>query len=271
VEGLIALAVIVAIAIVAITLIRRSTIVVYEHQRGLRYRQGRFRGLVDPGLHVVIPPFNEIRILDGRPTAIVLSGQEILTSDGVALKLSLSGRYVVDDPVTAVTSDQDYNRALYIALQAGLRSVIVGRTADEILAARAEVGPAVAAAVASDLARLGIELLDVDVRDVMVPGELKRAFAAVVAARRQGEADLERARGETAALRSLANAGRLVEDNPGLLRLRVLQELGGSSGNTVMLSLDGGNGVAKPPPAAPPPSPPRPRAAGRGRSGSASQ
>jgi regulator of protease activity HflC (stomatin/prohibitin superfamily) len=271
VEGLIAVVVIVLIAAAGIAVIRSSTVVVYEHQRGLRYRQGRFRGLVDPGLHVVVRPFSEIRILDGRPTAILLPGQEILTSDGVALKLSLSGRYVVDDPVTAVTSDQDYSRALYVALQIGLRSAVVGRTADEILAGRNEIGPAVAAAVASDLARLGVELLDVDVRDVMVPGELKRAFAAVVAARREGEAALERARGETAALRNLANAGRLVEGNPGLLRLRVLQELGGSTGNTVMLSLDGADGASRPPPppppvSSPPPAAPEPATRGRGRS-----
>ena len=69
----------------------------------------------------------------------------------------------------------------------------------------------------------------------MVPSELKRAFAGIVAARREGEAALERARGETAALRSLANAGRMIEDNPGLLQLRILQQLGGSSGNTIML------------------------------------
>ena len=73
----------------------------------------------------------------------------------------------------------------------------------------------------------------------MVPSELKRAFAGIVAARREGEAALERARGETAALRSLANAGRMVEDNPGLLQLRILQQLGGSSGNTIMLGMPG--------------------------------
>ena len=73
----------------------------------------------------------------------------------------------------------------------------------------------------------------------MVPSELKRAFAGIVAARREGEAALERARGETAALRSLANAGRMIEDNPGLLQLRILQQLGGSSGNTIMLGMPG--------------------------------
>jgi hypothetical protein len=84
----------------------------------------------------------------------------------------------------------------------------------------------------------------------MVPSELKRAFAGIVAARREGEAALERARGETAALRSLANAGRMIEDNPGLLQLRILQQLGGSTGNTIMLGLPGADGRPVPPPAA---------------------
>lgn len=221
---------------------------VHDYQRGLRYRDGRLVGLLDPGTHVALKPFTEIHVLDGRPTSITVPGQEILTADGVALRISLTARYVVADPVAAMTNDQNYVSALYIALHAGLREAIAGRTADEILAARADLGPAVGGAVASDLARLGLELLGVDVRDVMVPSELKRAFAGLVAARREGEAALERARGETAALRSLANAGRMVEDNPGLLQLRILQQLGGSSGNTIMLGMPGADGRAGPPP-----------------------
>jgi regulator of protease activity HflC (stomatin/prohibitin superfamily) len=226
---------------------------IHDYQRGLRYRQGRLAGLLDPGTHLAIRPFTEIQVIDGRPTSITVPGQEILTADGVALRVSLTARYVVADAVTAVTSDQNYVSALYVALHAGLREALAGRTADEVLAARADVGPAVGGAVASELARLGVELLGVDVRDVMVPTELKRAFAGIVAARREGEAALERARGETAALRSLANAGRMIEDNPGLLQLRILQQLGGSSGNTIMLgvpSVDGRPNGPTPPPAA---------------------
>jgi hypothetical protein len=80
----------------------------------------------------------------------------------------------------------------------------------------------------------------------MVPGDLKRVFAGVVAARKEGEASLERVRAETAALRNLANAGRLVEENPGLLQLRMLQQVGGSSGNTVMLTMPDGVGGSAP-------------------------
>ena len=92
-------------------------------------------------------------------------------------------------------------------------------------------------AAASTLAKLGLELLSVDVRDFMIPGEMKRAFAGVVAARKEGEVALERARGETAALRNLANAAGMVEQHPGLLQIRLLQEIGGSSGNTLMVGM----------------------------------
>jgi regulator of protease activity HflC (stomatin/prohibitin superfamily) len=219
---------------------------VHDYQRGLRYRQGRLVGLLEPGTHLAFRPYTEIQLLDARPTSMTVPGQEILTADGVALRVSLTARYVVADPVAAVSNDQNYVSALYTALHGGLREALAGRTADEVIATRAEVGPAVGGAIASELARLGVELLGVDVRDVMVPSELKRAFAGIVAARREGEAALERARGETAALRALANAGRMLEDNPGLLQLRILQQLGGSSGNTIMLGMPGADGRPTP-------------------------
>jgi regulator of protease activity HflC (stomatin/prohibitin superfamily) len=242
--------VVLLVVLIAAVLVRPVITVatVHDYQRGLRYRQGRFVGLLDPGTHIALRPFTEIQVMDGRPTSLTVPGQEILTADGVALRVSLTARYVVADPVAAVTNDQNYVSALYTALHAGLREALAGRTADEILAARSELGPAVGGVVASELARIGVELLRVDVRDVMVPSELKRAFAGIVAARREGEAALERARGETAALRSLANAGRMVEDNPGLLQLRILQQLGGSSGNTIMLNVPGTEGRSAPTP-----------------------
>ena len=239
------------VAIIVILLARPllSIVTVHDYERGLRYRQGRLAGLVGAGTHVALRPYNEIRLLDGRPTSITVPGQEILTADGVALRVSLTARYVVADAVAAVTGDQNYVSALYTLLHGALREAIAGRTADEILAARTELGPVAGGIVASDLARIGIELLGVDVRDVMVPTELKRAFAGIVAARREGEAAVERARGETAALRGLANAGRMVEDNPGLLQLRILQQLGSSSGNTIVLGWPGADGLPVAPPA----------------------
>ena len=235
------------LAIIGIALLVRAfvrVVTVHDYERGLRYRSGRFTGLVDPGSHVVIRPFTEVRVLDSRPAFVVVEGQEVLTSDGVAVKVSLAARYVVGDPVAAVTNEQDYRRAIHLELQLGLRDAVAGGTVEEVLAARSRIGPAVMERTASGLARIGVELLGVEVRDLMVPAELKRLFAGVVAARKEGEASLEKVRAETAALRSLANAGRMIEDNPGLLQLRLLQQVGGSTGNTVLLSMPDGHGGA---------------------------
>jgi hypothetical protein len=73
----------------------------------------------------------------------------------------------------------------------------------------------------------------------MFPGELKKIFAQAVKAQKEGLAQLERARGETAALRSLANAARMIEQNPALLQLRLLQAVGENSGNTFVLGVPG--------------------------------
>jgi regulator of protease activity HflC (stomatin/prohibitin superfamily) len=241
-----ALVVVLIVVILALLLARPflRVVTVHDYERGLRYRRGRFSGLVDPGTHITIAALTEIHVLDGRPSFVTIEGQEVLTADGVPLKVSLAARYVVGDPVAAVTGDQSYGRALHLELQLGLREALSTRTVDDILTTRNKIGPAVLEHTASKLARIGIELLSVEVRDLMVPGDLKRVFAGVVAARKEGEAGLERVRGETAALRNLANAGRMVEDNPGLLQLRMLQQLGGSSGNTVMLTMPDGQGSA---------------------------
>jgi regulator of protease activity HflC (stomatin/prohibitin superfamily) len=239
---------IVFVVVVAAAVIRVlfDFVTIHDYERGLRYSRGRFAGLLNAGGHVVFRPLGEIRVLDGRPVVTSIEGQEVLTADGVNVKVSLATRHVIDDPVTAVTSDQDYRRAFYVTVQLGLREAVAGRTADELLAARTEIGRTVFELTASRIASLGLELLSVEVRDLMLPAELKRAFAGVVAARKSGEAALERARGETAALRNLANAAGVLEQHPGLLQIRALQEVGGSSGNTIMLGLADGVG----PPAA---------------------
>jgi regulator of protease activity HflC (stomatin/prohibitin superfamily) len=225
----------VAIYFVADRLIGRVT--VQEYQRGLRIERGRFVGLVDPGTHLFLRPTTSVEVVDARPAAVAVEGQEVLTSDGIAVRISLVVRSVVGDPVARRVADQDPDRLLYLLVQLGLREVVAGRELADVLAARTTIGPAVREIAAGRLGEIGVELLSVDVRDVMVPADLKRAYAAVVTARHEGAASLERARGETAALRSLANAGRLLEDHPGLLQLRLVQELGAHPGNTVVLGL----------------------------------
>lgn len=236
VELLIALIAVLVIGLIVAAVVRTfvSVTTIHDYERGLRYQGGRLVGLAGTGAHVTIRPFSEMRLLDVRPAIVPVDGQEILTADGVTAKISLSARYVVGDAVAAVTRDADFRRTLYLLLQLALRDAVAGRSIEEVLAARRELGPEVREACAARLAELGVELLEVEVRDVMLPAELRRAYAGVVAARKEGQVSLERARAETAALRSLANTGHMLDENPGLLQLRILQQLGDSSGSTVV-------------------------------------
>ena len=108
---------------------------------------------------------------------------------------------------------------------------------DEILGRRHELGKNLLELTAPSAEETGLHLLDVDIKDVMLPGELKKIYTQVVKAKQEGLATLERARGESAALRSLANAVKVVEKNPDLMQLRILQVLGQSSGNTIVYGM----------------------------------
>ena len=135
--GLVVLILVVVLAVLVWRALVRI-VTVHDYERGLRFRNGRLVGLVPSGAHVSIRPLSEIHVLDGRPTTLVIDGQEVMTADGVPLKLSLAVRYVVADPVAAITGDADFRRALYVTLQLALRDVVVSRTVEEI--ARREAG-----------------------------------------------------------------------------------------------------------------------------------
>jgi regulator of protease activity HflC (stomatin/prohibitin superfamily) len=159
----------------------------------------------------------------------------VLSSDGVTLKLSLAARYEVADASVAVNRVENFRDALHLELQLALRQVIGGTPIEELLATRQQIGEKLQEIVKPRAPELGLRLLGVEIRDIMFPGELKKIFTQVVQARQEGLAALERARGETAALRNLANAAQLVERNPHLMQLRLLQVVGQQPGNTVVL------------------------------------
>jgi regulator of protease activity HflC (stomatin/prohibitin superfamily) len=238
--------------LVALSFLRLTlrSVVVFEHERGLRYENGRFRGVLGPGRYWVFSATTVIARRDIRPRFLTISGQELLTSDGVSLKVSLAANYEIADPALAVNGAVDFNGALYNELQLAAREVVGSVDIEALLSTRSQLSERLMELGRPRAEALGLRLLGVSVKDLMFPGRLKETFAQVATARQDGLAALERARGESAALRNLANAARLIDDNPNLMQLRMLQAIGESSGNTVVLGM----------PAVPDASPPRPGA-----------
>lgn len=214
-----------------------ARVTIFEYQRGLLYRYGRFKSLLGPGTHWIFRPATAVQTVDVRETLLPLTGQELVSADGVSIKISLAARYRVVDPVKAINNVAGYLMVLHSLLQVSLREVVGQRPIDQLLQQRDEIGAETLARATGPASELGVELLRVDAKDLMFSGPMKRIFSQVVEARQQGLAALEKARGETAALRNLANAARLVEERPALMQLRLLQQIAGSSGNTVILGM----------------------------------
>ena len=215
--------------------------VVREFECGLQYRNGRFRRQLSPGGHWLLRPWTKVVTVDLRKRVATVPGQEVLTADQVGLKVSLVVTYEVADPAKAMHEIENYANALYVAAQLGLRKVVGSLPIDRLLEQRMAIGAELTSEVKFVAESMGLSVHSVEVKDVMLPADLRKSFSEVIRATKEGQAALERARGETAALRSLANAARMLEDNPALLNLRTLQILSSStSGHTIVLNTDGG-------------------------------
>ena len=213
--------------------------VIYEYQVGLLYKSGKFDRQLDPGSHWINPFFDTVQTVDARATTTVIGAQEVISSDNIGLKLSISARYRVADAVKYTHEHASSFTELYSLIQIALRNAAASTGAEAFIEKRKDLGAVLLAEVKDAAEALGIEVQSVDIKDVMYPAEIRKIYSEVVRAQKEGQAALERARGEQAALRSLANAARMLENNPALMNLRILQSLStkaadGTSPNIVL-------------------------------------
>ncbi|MGB3493493.1 MAG: slipin family protein [Elainellaceae cyanobacterium] len=213
-------------------------ITVFEYQRGLKYVKGRFKQVLLPGQYWFWLFGNTmIRKVDIRPQYVSVPGQTVLTVDGVGLKVSLVAVYEISDPAIAINQVSDYQQAFYLTLQTALREQVSAIAIGDLLGSQTQFNQQLFERAAQQVSPIGLRLISVNIKDLMLPGDLKKLYAQVIQARQEGLAQLERARGETAALRSLANAARLANDNPNVLKLRLIQALEKSRGNTFFMGM----------------------------------
>ena len=216
-------------------LVRRVT--VFEYERGLRYDKGKYVKLLGAGNYWYFSYHTTIKKIDIRPRYQTIPSQEVLSKDGVAVKLSLVANIEIVKPDTAINSVSNYEEAFYLILQLALRKATSTTEIDKLIANRQALGKVVFETANKEIEELGMKLVSIDIKDITFPGSLKQTFAQAVKARHEGLAALERARGESAALRNLANSAKLLEQNPALMNLRTIQSFNESSGNTLVLNL----------------------------------
>ncbi len=211
--------------------IARARIVVHDviqsHEAGLLFVDGDFVEQLPAGQHAFWAVNREVKIIkvDLRPTPLEVTAQEILTKDRVGIRVTLTAFYKIVDAIKATTGTGDLANTLYRLVQFAIREAVATRTLDDILAARDTIDQEVRAYVTARVGDLGVELDEIGVKDVILPGDVRELLNRVVEAERVAKANLIKRQEETAATRSLLNTARLMEDNPLLLRLKELEAL----------------------------------------------
>ncbi len=166
-----------------------------------------------------------VETVDMRLQNQEVSGQEILTKDKVALRISLIATWQFSDVLLAFTKLNKPAEHLYRELQFALREAIGERTLDTLLENKQSLNKLLLDAVQGKLASFGIDVTSVGLRDIILPGEMKTILAQVVEAQKAAEANVIKRREETNATRSLLNTAKVMEENATALRLKELETL----------------------------------------------
>ncbi|WP_170332894.1 SPFH domain-containing protein [Ruegeria arenilitoris] len=215
---------------------------VAEGHTGLLTVDGVLVDQLNPGAHAFwkVGRNVEVKQIDLRQRTHEVTGQEILTKDRVTIRVNLSADYRVVDPVTAVGTVKDFDQALHRALQLAFRKTLGAMTLDRLLAEKVTVDTEAADRVRAQMAGIGIEVGEIALKDVILPGEMREILTAVVAAEKQAEANVIRRREETNATRSLLNTAKVMAENPVMLRLKELEALETIAGKVERLTVHNG-------------------------------
>ena len=219
---------IVAIVIVGVLLVivaPAAIRIVQEYERGVIFRLGRLVGARGPGLFFLIPFVERMNKVDLRVIPMDVPSQEAITKDNITVKVNAIVYFRVMNPEAAVVKVTDYVRATSWISQTSLRSVVGQSDLDEILSRREHVNVMLQEMIDQQTDPWGIKVSAVELRDVEIPDAMQRAIARQAEAERERRAKVIHAEGEFQAAERLAEAGRVLAQQPAAIQLRYLSTL----------------------------------------------
>ncbi len=199
--------------------------VINQYERGVVLTLGKFSGLRDPGLRVVVPIFQRLIRVDIRSTPIDVPKQEIITKDNVTAGVDAVVYFRVLDAPKAVLETTNYVYATSQFAQAALRDITGNFELDELLSKREEISEKIKEIVDAQTSQWGIDVENVKIQNIELPADMKRAMAKQAEAERERRSNIINAEGERAAAETLADAARIIASTPGALNLRTLNTI----------------------------------------------
>ncbi|OCC14432.1 membrane protein [Dissulfuribacter thermophilus] len=196
-----------------------------EYERGVIFRLGRVIKAKGPGLIILIPIIDKMKKVDLRTVTLDVPPQDIITRDNVSVKVSAVVYFRVLDPVKAVVEVENFFFATSELSQTTLRSVCGQAELDELLAERDKINARIQEILDLDTEPWGVKVSKVEVKEIDLPDEMKRAMAKQAEAERERRSKIIHAEGEYQAARKLQEAAEIIEESPAALQLRYLQTL----------------------------------------------
>jgi regulator of protease activity HflC (stomatin/prohibitin superfamily) len=229
------------IVVIAIVL-SRCVRIVNEYERGVLFRLGRVapENLKGPGLRLLLPVIDRMQKIDLRTVTYDVPPQEVITKDNVTIKVNAVIYFNVMNPIDAVVKIANYVTATSLYAQTSLRNILGQHELDEILAEREKIGQALQRIIDQATDAWGIKVSAVEVKDIELPEEMRRAMAKQAEAERERRAKIIAAEGEHQASQKLHEAAVILEQTSAALQLRYLQtlvEIGVEKNTTVVFPL----------------------------------
>ena len=199
--------------------------VIFEYKRALKFRFGKYIKTLQPGFRWIIPIIETIQKVDIRVITINVVSQEVMTEDNVPCSIDGVVFFKIESPEKAVLEVEEYNFAITQLSQAALRDVCGKVELDTILSKREEMGKNIKTIVEIATKAWGIEILDVKIKDIQLPENMKRMMANQAEAERSRRARIILALAEEQAAGKLLEAGKLIDQSPSAIKLRLYQTL----------------------------------------------
>lgn len=211
-----------------------------QWEKAVVFRLGKFRSIEGPGLFMIVPLVDQVRMVDTRVLAFEIPRQQVITTDNVPVSINGVLFFRVNKVDDAIIRVQDYQYAISQYAQTSLRDVIGQMTLDQLLSEREAIGEAIKANVERDIEQWGLEVTGIRIQDLDMPEELKKMMSRQASAEREKRANITKAEGDKLAAVNLAAAAQTMAESPGAMQLRTLQTidgLGPTASNTVILAV----------------------------------
>ncbi|MCG8572477.1 MAG: slipin family protein [Spirochaetes bacterium] len=220
---------------------------VKEGFKGIYFEDGTYKATLEPGRYAFFKNYGKVKLYhkDTREQSLDVSGQDIMTSDKVTLRINAQVSFRINDVVKSVLAAEAPEQVLYRHVQLALREIVGTKNLDEFLLDKDMVAKELARSLNKEAHRLGLEIISFGIRDIILPGEMKALLNKVTEAKKAAEANLIARREETAAMRSQANTARMLSSNPAVIKLRELEILDKLASNSNLNLVLGEKGISE--------------------------